>query len=93
MADNDTGTRAHRAGLFDIRFIIAALMGTYGVILIIVGLVGSDSKIAQADGFNVNIVGGVGMALVAIAFAVWARVRPIVVPDQVQKDHGPPAAH
>ena len=35
MAENTerTSERAHKAGLFDIRFVIGALMGVYGVIL------------------------------------------------------------
>ena len=91
MADNETGksTEGHRAGLFDIRFVIGALMGLYGVILLITGLFTSDSQLARADGFNVNIVGGIAMIITAVLFGLWARLRPIVVPDHVEQQDGP----
>lgn len=81
MAENQA---PHRAGLFDIRFIIGALIGLYGVILVISGLFTSDEQLEKADGLNVNLYAGIGMVAVAVAFAVWARVRPIVVPADVE---------
>ncbi len=89
MAENTSETGAHKAGLFDIRFVIGALMGLYGVILLITGLFTSDSQLARADGFNVNIVGGIAMIVTAVLFGLWARLRPIVVPDHVEQDDGP----
>ncbi len=77
MSENEL---PHRAGLFDIRFIIALLIGTYGVILVLAGLFTSESQLAKADGVNVNLYAGLGMVVVAAAFVIWARVRPIVVP-------------
>ena len=94
MAENTSDKGTHTAGLFDIRFVIAALMGIYGVILLITGFFTSDSQLDRADGFNVNIVGGVGMILLAVFFAVWARLRPTIVPDHVEKDDDErPAGH
>jgi hypothetical protein len=79
MAENTT--KVHRAGLFDIRFIIAALIGLYGLIVLINGLFTSDAQLEKADGLNINLYGGIGMLVVAAGFAAWARVRPIVVPE------------
>jgi hypothetical protein len=90
MAENESGTTGHKAGLFDIRFIIAALMGTYGVILVLTSFFTNDKDLNRADGLNVNLVGGIGMIVVAVAFAAWARWRPIVVPEHVEK-HDEPA--
>ena len=67
MAENTSDTGTHKAGLFDIRFIIGALMGLYGVILLITGFFTSDSQLDRADGFNVNIVGGIGMIVTRAA--------------------------
>jgi hypothetical protein len=88
MSENtdSTGTRTHKAGLFDIRFIIALLLGIYGVITLLAGLFASDAQIDKADGLNVNIVAGIGMLVTAACFAAWARLRPIVVPDQPSDD-------
>jgi hypothetical protein len=89
MAENTSGTTTHKAGLFDIRFVIAALMGVYGVILLVTGFFTSDTQLDRADGLNVNIVGGIGMVVVALLFGFWARTRPIVVPEHVEDGDKP----
>ena len=79
---NDTSTGKKTAGAFDIRLIIAMLIGLYGVVLVITGLVAtSDADLDKADGVNINLWAGLGMAAVAALFAVWARLRPIVVEE------------
>ena len=70
------------ASAFDIRFIIAALIGTYGVVLVLLGIFNnSQAELDRAGGLNINLWAGVGMIVVAAAFAVWGTVKPIVVPD------------
>ena len=74
-------TTKKKAGVFDIRFVIGGLLGVYGVILILLGLFNAtDEELARGDGLNINLWGGLGMLAVAIAFGVWARLRPVVVP-------------
>jgi membrane-bound ClpP family serine protease len=82
MTDSSEGAPAKKkAGLFDIRFVIAGLIGVYGVILVLLGIFNaSDEELARGDGLNINLWAGLGMLVVAIAFGVWARVRPVVVP-------------
>ena len=78
-------TTKKKAGVFDIRFVIGGLLGIYGVILILLGLFNAtDEELARGDGLNINLWGGVGMLVVAIGFGVWARLRPVVVPDDVE---------
>lgn len=83
------------AGAFDVRYIVAALMGTYGVILTILGLVNtSDAELEAADGFNVNLWAGLGLLVFAAAFAAWAKLRPLVVrevTDEEREAAGRPA--
>jgi hypothetical protein len=67
-------------GLFDIRIIIAALIGLYGVILVITGLLSSEAQAEKASGLNINVIAGIVMIVFAAAFVAWARIRPIVVP-------------
>jgi membrane-bound ClpP family serine protease len=75
-------TQKRTVGLFDIRFIIGGLIGLYGVILILLGLFNaSDDELAKGDGLNINLWAGLGMLAVGIAFGVWARLRPVIVPD------------
>jgi membrane-bound ClpP family serine protease len=74
-------TQKKKAGVFDIRFVIGGLLGAYGVILVLLGLFhATDEELARGDGLNINLWGGIGMLVVAIAFTVWARLRPVVVP-------------
>jgi hypothetical protein len=89
-----SGEQVQKIGLFDIRFIIGALLGVYGIILVITGLFVSDSQIDKSDGLNINLVGGICMIIGAAAFIIWARVRPIVVKaDAVKQDEDEPPAH
>jgi len=91
MAQDDTDTRGssgdpdrdtHSAGAFDVRRIIAALIGGYGVVLILMGIFStSDTDLARAGGLNVNLYAGIGMAVFAGSFLLWVRMRPLVVPN------------
>ncbi len=85
--ESGSGRRGHTAGAFDIRLIIAMLFAIYGVVVTVMGLVGtSEQEIAQSAGVNINLWSGLGMLVFAILFAVWARVRPIIVPDEPESD-------
>ena len=82
-----TGEAGHQAGAFDIRTFIALLIGIYGVVLVATGLFGtSDEALAKADGLNVNLWAGLGMVVVAALFRIWARARPVVVPDDGEEN-------
>jgi len=75
MANNQ-----HTAGAFDIRNIIGGLIGLYGLILTLMGIFG-DKELDKTDGVNANLWAGLVMLVIGIGFLVWARVRPVVVPD------------
>ncbi len=77
-----SGTEPRKVGLFDIRIIIAALIGLYGIILVITGLLSSEAQAEKASGLNINVIAGIVMILFAAAFIAWARIRPIVVPPE-----------
>lgn len=78
-----TTGQKHTAGAFDIRVIIAGLIGAYGVILTLLGLLDtSEDELTKSGGLNINLWAGIGMLVVAAAFVAWARWRPIVVPDE-----------
>ena len=78
-AAHESGEK-QKAGAFDVRNVIAALIGFYGVVLVVVGLVDDDEQaLEKAGGVNANLWVGLAMAAFALAFALWARLRPIVV--------------
>lgn len=74
-----TGSEPTRtAGAFDIRNVIGALLGIFGLILIVVGLVGfTPDEAERTGGIDANLWTGIGLVVTAVLFAVWARVRPL----------------
>lgn len=80
-----SGGSGHTAGAFDIRTVIGLLFAIYGVVLVVVGLVQPQAEIAKSAGVNINLWGGVGMLVFAAFMIGWARLRPIVVPDDAEK--------
>jgi hypothetical protein len=92
-AADGSGTK-HAAGAFDVRNVIAALIGFYGLVLVVLGLVDtSDEALEKAGGLNANLWVGLGMLVFALSFALWSRLRPIVVPSTTTADDtaAPPA--
>ena len=70
------GTRT--AGALDIRNIIGGLLGTYGVILLLMGLFGDTAPEKTGD-VNANLWAGVALLAVGLGFLAWAKLRPVVV--------------
>ena len=69
---------ARIANRFDIRRIIGGLFVVYGVILTVVGIVGSDEVKNKAAGINVNLWTGLAMLVVGVLMIVWALTRPVM---------------
>lgn len=86
-----TPKRRHNAGAFDIRAIIAYLLGIYGLVLVVLGLFDfTDVEKEKSDDFNVNLWGGTAMLIVAVAFLIWNKVNPTKVPDDQLDDSSDP---
>jgi hypothetical protein len=88
MSDKHTDTPAkasgaHTAGAFDIRNIIGALLSIYGVLLLAAGLF-MDAQEAKTGGVNANLWTGLALAVAGALFLLWARLKPIVVPADVE---------
>ncbi len=96
MSENTAEKRTaekHTAGALDIRNIIGGLLAVYGVILVLMGLFG-DKAFEKTGDVNANLWAGLAMAVVGAGFMTWARLRPIVVPDDLPaRDDGPPPGH
>jgi hypothetical protein len=74
----DEAAAARAANRFDIRRIIGGLFVLYGVILIIVGIVGAHHTKVKADGININLWTGIGMLVFGALMVFWALARPVL---------------
>ena len=70
----------HTAGLFDIRNVIGALMGCYGIILTIMSFAG-DKALDKTGGIDANLIGGIVLIVIGVVFIAWSYLRPTYVPD------------
>ncbi|MFI5587744.1 hypothetical protein ACIA5G_22020 [Amycolatopsis sp. NPDC051758] len=90
MATEST-SQPKKAGAFDIRLIIALLIGVYGVILTVMGaFFTSDAELKKAADVNINLWAGLGMLVVSALFIIWAKVRPLVVPAEPETEDAAP---
>jgi drug/metabolite transporter (DMT)-like permease len=72
-----------------VRNIIGSLIGIYGVILVVLGIF-SDSTAAKTGDVNANLYAGLGLLVGAAVFLIWARLRPLVVPEDVEAETNEP---
>ena len=88
-ATEEEEIRAARiANRFDIRRIIGGLFLLYGVILAIVGIVGTDEVKNKAAGINVNLWTGLAMLVVGGLLVFWALARPVVPEPESTRGEG-----
>jgi uncharacterized membrane protein len=79
--------RKHTAGAYDVRIFIAGLIGFYGIVLTIMGLFADTASDKDKTGdVNANLWSGLVMIAVAIAFAVWTRLRPVIVDEKAVEE-------
>ena len=75
------------AGAFDIRNIIALLMGIFGVILLFAWIAinpGINPDTGDPKNASYNLITGVCLILAAVVFAAWAKLKPIRVDSEAQ---------
>ena len=68
---------ARNANRFDIRRLIGGLFLLYGVILTILGLVGSSEVKNKAAGINIDLWTGIGLLVFGGLMVFWALARPV----------------
>jgi hypothetical protein len=78
-----TERSARHLAVFDIRLIIALLIGVYGLVTTVLGLwFTTDAEIERSAGLNINLWAGIGMLVVAALFVLWTWWRPLRVPEE-----------
>lgn len=88
-ADVPADATVQTAGAVDIRNFIGTLLGLFGLILVIMGLVAfSPEEAAKTDGMNANLWAGLAMLVVGVLFVVWTKLDPI---RMVVRDNEPGA--
>ena len=85
---NDS-TAKKTAGAFDIRNIIGGLLLIYGAILTLMGLFG-DAEEDKTGGINANLWAGLALLVAGAIFIAWSRLRPIVVPEDIDREMNRP---
>lgn len=81
MEEHTSGVSEERleraTNLLDVRKIIGGLLGIYGAILLVAGIVASDADKEKAAGVNVNLWVGIALLLACAIFWGWALSRPL----------------
>jgi hypothetical protein len=75
--DADEEAAARVANRFDIRRIIGGLFALYGIVLVLVGLLGSHNIKVKASGINIDLWTGLAMLVVSALMIAWALLRPV----------------
>jgi hypothetical protein len=75
-SDEDEAEAARAANKFDIRRLIGGLFILYSLILIALGIFGSEHVKNKAAGINVDLWTGLAMLVFGILMLVWAFTRP-----------------
>ena len=89
MSEQNQGRQT--AGAFDIRNVIGALLGIYGIVLLATGVL-SDEAPKLTGQLHADLWAGAALVVVAVLFLGWARVRPIVVaPAPADEDAATPS--
>ncbi len=80
LSDEEEVRAAKAANRFDIRRIIGGVFLMYGLLLTIMGIVGSHHLKTKAAGINIDLYTGIGMLVFGALMLFWALSRP-VLPD------------
>ena len=88
--------------LFDIRNVIGALLGIYGVVLTIAGFApallrerekgANNNPVDLYFGTEANWWVGLALIVVSAVFITWALVRPVKVEEPAPSESGPESA-
>jgi len=78
ISDEEEIEAARAANRFDIRRLIGGVFTIYGLILVALGIFGSETVKNKANGSNIDLWTGLGMLVFAGLMIFWALSRPTV---------------
>lgn len=76
----------HKAGAFDIRTVTAALLGIYGVVLLLCAAFldpGVNPDTGETKSMIDNVWAGIALLVVSAALILWAKLNPVVVDESL----------
>ena len=74
--------------LFDLRKVIAGVMLVYGVVLVLLGIFGSEADKKKAADININLWVGIALLIVGAIFVAWAMWRPLISDEEAESGRG-----
>jgi hypothetical protein len=77
LSDEEEEHAARMANRFDVRRIIGGVFLVYGVVLVVLGIVGSHATKTKAAGINIDLYAGIGMLVLAAIMIAWALLSPV----------------
>ncbi len=77
LTDEEEEHAARLANRFDVRRIIGGLFLVYGVVLVVLGIVGSHTVKTKASGIDIDLWAGIGMLVLAVVMIAWALLAPV----------------
>jgi hypothetical protein len=78
ISDEEEAEAVRKANMFDIRRLIGGLFVIYGVILLVLGLVGSHTVKHKAHNINIDLWTGIGILVFAAFMIAWGFLRPVM---------------
>jgi hypothetical protein len=88
ISDEEEAEAVRKANLFDIRRLIGGLFAIYGVILVVLGLVGSHAVKHKADNINIDLWTGIGLLVFAAIMLAWGFLRPVMPEPPEERGKG-----
>ena len=81
-----TDKNRHSAGAFDIRNVIAALLGIYGIVLLLCAAFldpGVNPETGAAKSSADNLWTGVALIVAALVLFAWSKLNPVIVDEEI----------
>jgi hypothetical protein len=81
LSDEEKRAYVRSTRRFDLRNLLGALFGLYGVIVTILGIVNRTADNKQTGGIDINLWAGLAMLVVGALFFLWQRWAPVPEED------------